>query len=94
MFGFSEQDFIDNRIELIVNIKAFDDHFSNTVQQRNSYTYGEIRYGAKFLPMYERTERASYTILELDKVNAHTTAPLPDPYDVPEPSHGFVPAKV
>jgi inward rectifier potassium channel len=94
MYAFSEQDFIDNRMELIVNIKAFDDHFSNTVQQRTSYTYGEMVYGAKFKPMYERSEQSGYTLLELDKINAHEAIKLPDPYEVPELAPGFVPAKV
>ncbi len=31
MYAFSEEDFINSRIELIVAVKAFDDHFSNTV---------------------------------------------------------------
>ena len=94
MYAFTEQDFIDNRMELIVNIKAFDDHFSNTVQQRTSYTYREMIYGAKFQPMYERSEQLGFTLLELDKINLHESVKLPDPYEVPELAPGFVPAKV
>jgi inward rectifier potassium channel len=94
MYGFSEQDFADSRLELIVNIKAFDDHFSNTVQQRFSYIHKEIAFGAKFLPMYERPEAGGYTILELDKINAYEPVDLPDALEVPEPSPGFVAVKV
>ena len=84
IYGFSEEDFADRRVELIINIKAFDDHFSNTVQQRSSYTYRELVVGAKFQPMYERPEGASLTILELDKINAYERVALPHADEVPE----------
>ena len=95
VYGFSEQDFMDNRLEIIVNIKGFDDHFSNTVQQRTSYTNNELIYGAKFLPMYDRPDGGSYTVMELHKINTHEHADLPDPYEVPQQTApGFVAAKV
>jgi inward rectifier potassium channel len=84
LYGMSEDEVTMQKLELIVNIKAFDDHFSNTVQQRSSYTYRELVFGAKFLPMYERPESGSYTILELDKINAHERAPLPEADEVPD----------
>lgn len=68
--------------EVMVYIKAFDDHFSNTVQQRTSYTHHQLKYGARFLPMYERSEDGGYTILELDKINAHEATHLPEPAPV------------
>ncbi len=64
------------RMEVIVYMKAFDDHFSNIVQQRTSYVYQQLVYGAKFLPMFERSPDGAYTILELDKINAHEMVPL------------------
>ena len=94
MYGFTKQDFADNRLELIVNIKAFDDHFSNTVQQRSSYVHGEIVYGARYLPMFERPEDETYTILKLDKIDVHELIDLPDPLEVPEAVQGSVAAKV
>jgi inward rectifier potassium channel len=84
LYGFSDTDFADRGMELIVNIKAFDDHFSNTVQQRSSYTFRELVVGAKFKPMYERPDGVSYTILELDKINSYDLVPLPAPDEVPE----------
>ena len=71
LHGYTKQDIIDGRAEIIANIKAFDDHFSNIVQQRTSYTYRQVIYGAKFLPMFERATDGKYTILELNKINAH-----------------------
>ncbi len=67
--GFTEQDFRDSAIELMVTIKAFDDHFSTTVQQRTSYAHGELVYGAKFAMMYERGQSGTHTQVMLDKIN-------------------------
>jgi inward rectifier potassium channel len=64
------------KMEVMVYIRAFDDHFSNTVQQRTSYTSEDLVYGARFLPMFERSADGSYTLLELDKINLHEPAML------------------
>ena len=69
--GMTKEQVVSSKMEVIVNIKAFDDHFSNIAQQRTSYTYQQVIYGAKFLPMFERARDGKYTILELDKINAH-----------------------
>lgn len=71
LFQFSEEELKATKLEVMVYLKAFDDHFSNTVQQRTSYTHHQLVYGARFLPMYERSEDGGYTLLELDKINAH-----------------------
>lgn len=71
LYNLSKAEIDDTKMEVIVIIKAFDDHFSNIVQQRTSYTYKQLIYGAKFLPMFERSPDAAYTLLELDKINAH-----------------------
>lgn len=94
MYGFSKQDFADSRLELIVNIKAFDDHFSNTVQQRSSYVQQDLVYGARFLPMFERPEGETYTVLKLDLLNANEPAELPDALDLPQGLTGSLAAKV
>jgi inward rectifier potassium channel len=76
---FTEEDFINNRVEVMVNIRAFDDHFSNTVQQRTSYTHQQLVYGARFLPMFGQSADGAYTILFLDKINEHQKVALPVP---------------
>jgi len=78
MHDFTKKDFEDSKIEMIVAIKAFDDHFSNIVQQRTSYTYQELIYGARFLPMFHKASSGTHTILEVDKINLYETAALPD----------------
>lgn len=73
LMNLTEQQLKESKVEVILSIKAFDDHFSNTVQQRTSYSYHQLVYGAKFLPMFERDRQGQYTVLELDKINEHTS---------------------
>jgi len=77
---FGEREFKELKIELMVTIKAFDDHFSNTVMQRTSYTADELVYGAKFLPMFERSADGYQTNLQLNKVNDHEIVTLANAY--------------
>lgn len=78
MHNYTHEDFKDSRMELIIAIKAFDDHFSNIVQQRTSYTQHELVFGARFLPMFHRAADGAETILELDKINAYEKTTLPE----------------
>ncbi|PKB15533.1 ion channel [Flavobacterium sp. 5] len=55
--------------EVIVIIKTFDDMFSTTVATRTSYTFEEIIYGAKFKPMYNKSEDNQSTVLDLRLLN-------------------------
>lgn len=66
-------------IEIIYHIKGFDENFSNIVQQRTSYTIQEMVYGARFTPVFHRSEDGISTVLELDKLNAHEPAEVPEP---------------
>lgn len=78
LYGMSEEDVHDADVEILYFIKGFDDHFSNIVQQRYSYVFSEIVFGARFLPMFRRSDNDMSTILELDKINMHETAELPE----------------
>lgn len=69
LFGISEADFKKNDGEIIVYIKAFDDMFCSNVVKSFSYTFDELIYGAKFLPMYFRSADDTKTILHIDKIN-------------------------
>lgn len=79
LYEFSEKDFNESRIELMVSVKAFDDHFSNTVQQRTSYTSAELIYGAKFKPIFGRSENGRQTIVQVDKINNYERVTLNEP---------------
>lgn len=65
-------------VELLYNIKGFDDNFSDIVQQRTSYTVSEVVYGAKFLPMFHKSDDGNTTILELDKIGLYEAADIPE----------------
>jgi inward rectifier potassium channel len=70
-FGFTEEDMKNADVELYVMMRGFDDVFSNYVQQRTSYTYNEIYFNRKFVPMYRESDDGKTTILELHKLNIH-----------------------
>lgn len=76
-YGFSEDDFKNTGIEIIVHIRAFDEVFSNTVVQRTSYVTKEIVYGAKFIPMYYPDKDNLSTVLNLDKISDYQKEELP-----------------
>ena len=69
LLGFTAEDMEASDVELYVLIRGFDDVYSNLVQQRTSYTYHEIRFNGKFVPMYRESEDGRTTILELHKLN-------------------------
>lgn len=69
--GFTKEDMQASDVELYVLIRGFDDVYSNFVQQRTSYTYDEIKFNGKFVPMYRESLDGRTTILELHKLNAY-----------------------
>ncbi|WP_426275233.1 ion channel [Chryseobacterium sp. S-02] len=81
-FGFTEEDFKNTDIEIIIQVRAFDEVFSNTVVQRTSYVSEEIIFGAKFVPMYSPSKDNLSTILDLDKINEYQKTELPSTMEV------------
>lgn len=69
LYGMCKEDYEINQTEIMVFVKAFDEHFSNVVQQRTSYWFNEIVHGAKFVQMFRQSDSKKATILELDKLN-------------------------
>ncbi len=84
LHNFTKSDFENIKGEILVNIKAFDDMFSNTVVTRTSYIFSEIQYGAKFEPMYERAVMGDKTIIYLEKLNKFKPASLNVVSPIPE----------
>ncbi len=78
LYNFTKEDFKNKKGEIIVFVKAFDDMFSNTVIARTSYTFNEVIYGAKFVPMFHRDQQKDTTVLELDKLSIVESAMLPE----------------
>ncbi len=69
LYGFTQEDVAAADVEIYVLITAFDDVFSSSVLQRTSYTYREMLFGAKFVPMYRESADGMTTILEMHKLN-------------------------
>jgi inward rectifier potassium channel len=76
IYQFTVEDLKNARTEILVFVRAFDETFSNTVVARTSYTANEVIAGAKFIPMYHRSENGGTTILELDKLNSFAEADI------------------
>ncbi len=70
-YGLTETDMQTADVELYVMLRGFDDVFSNFVQQRTSYTYQEILFHKKFIPMFRESDDGQATILELHKLNMY-----------------------
>jgi inward rectifier potassium channel len=70
-YGFTDSDMKASDVELYVMLRGFDDVFSNYVQQRTSYTFDEILFNRKFVPMFRESDDGKTTILELHKLNEH-----------------------
>lgn len=67
LMGLSLEDMRAADLEVYVSVRGFNDVYSNTVLQRTSYRYDEIKVNKKFTPMYYETEAG--TILELQKLS-------------------------
>ena len=69
-YNLTEADFKNTNGEILVYLKVFDDMFSTTVVKRTSYSFNEIVFGAKFLPMFSRSTDDNRTVLHIDQLNA------------------------
>lgn len=78
LYGMGEDEMRDADMEVLFFLKGFDDHFSNIVQQRSSYRFSEFVFGAKFIPMFRRSEDNNSTILDLSKINEFENVALPE----------------
>ncbi|MGL2967359.1 ion channel [Flavobacterium sp. XGLA_31] len=67
LYNFTREDFENIDGEILVFLKVFDDMFSTTVAKRTSYAFSEVVYGAKFVPMFSRSNNK--TLLHIDKLN-------------------------
>ncbi|SHN23834.1 ion channel [Chitinophaga sp. CF418] len=71
LLDLNEEDIKAADVEIYVTVRGFDDVFSNFVLKRTSYTWKEIQFNRRFVPMYRET--GNTTVLELQKLN--TTVP-------------------
>jgi inward rectifier potassium channel len=69
LLGLTDEDMKTADVEIYVLIRGFDDVYANMVLTRTSYTYDEIKFNRKFVPMYRESENGKTTILEMHKLN-------------------------
>ncbi|HEY4967033.1 MAG TPA: ion channel [Puia sp.] len=74
LFEYTAEDMRRTDLEIYVSVRAFDDVYSNIVQQRTSYTYNEILFDRKFVQMYRESKDGNTTIVELHKLHEHREA--------------------
>ncbi len=67
--GLNKDDIAAADVELYVLITGFDDVYSSPVLQRTSYTYKEMVFDVKFVPMYRESADGQTTILEMHRIN-------------------------
>ena len=69
LLNFTPEDLEPSDMELYIQVTGFDPVYSNVVIRRTSYTFREIIWGAKFIPMYTESEDGATTILQMHKLN-------------------------
>lgn len=69
LYNLTDEDYANIDGEILVFLKVFDDMFSTTVVKRASYSFDEIVFGARFLPMFSRSGNQNKTVLHIDKLN-------------------------
>ncbi len=77
IYDFTREDMKKADLEIYVSIRAFDDVYSNIVQQRTSYTWEEILFGRKFVQMYRESDDGRTTIVELQRLHEHKEVMFP-----------------
>lgn len=78
LLHFREEDLAASDAEVMVQVTGFDPVFSATVTARTSYTYREVVWGAKFLPMYFEADGDTTTVLDLSKLDLFEKVKLPE----------------
>jgi inward rectifier potassium channel len=76
-YGFTAKDLENADMEVYVLITGFDDIYASSVLQRTSYTWQELKFNSKFVPMYRESEDGKMTILEVHKLNDIVEVKLP-----------------
>jgi inward rectifier potassium channel len=77
IYDYTREDMKKADLEIYVSVRAFDDVYSNIVQQRTSYTWEEILFGRKFVQMYRESDDGRTTIVELQRLHEHKEVMFP-----------------
>jgi inward rectifier potassium channel len=73
LHGLGPEDYQAQNIEIIIQLKGYDDTFAQDVHARNSYTHDEVEWNRRFVRAYEVADDG-VAVIDLDLV--HVTEPL------------------
>lgn len=68
VYGFTQKDFQNKNVEILILVKGFDETFSQDVHIRFSYTYDELVWNAKFVRNFKSLDNGQ---IELDIDGVH-----------------------
>jgi inward rectifier potassium channel len=75
LYGMTEKDFHEADVEFMILLNGFDDTFSQTVNNRFSYTHDELVYGAKWVSVFGQNNKGQ-TSQDLNKISEYELAAL------------------
>lgn len=73
IFGLTSEDMARQQAEVVIQLKAFDETFSQTVFARYSYRHDEIQWGKRFAPAFHVNPRGDM-VVDLDRLGAVSDA--------------------
>ena len=68
LHGLSSADYEEQSMEIIIQLKGYDDTFAQDVHARNSYTHDEIEWSRRFIRAYEVAEDG-IAVIDLDQLH-------------------------
>jgi inward rectifier potassium channel len=71
LYNLTQQDYEDGNVEILILIKGIDDTYATTVYSRSSYTYKEIIWEAKFVPIINNNVNGK-TEIDLSRISEYT----------------------
>ncbi|HHB52733.1 MAG TPA: transporter, partial [Saprospiraceae bacterium] len=66
-YGKKPEDVESMQLEVIVHLEGYDETYVQSIHSSSSYLADDLKWGHRFLPMYEREE--NYLKLHLEEIN-------------------------
>lgn len=67
LYGLTKSEMINRHMELLILVKGFDDSYTQKIHSKRSYSFSDLIYGAKFIPMYAHDDQS--TVLHLSRIH-------------------------
>ena len=69
MFGLTEEDLKKTDAEILILLSATDETFASIVHTRSSYKASEIKFGSKFVSIYNAVEEGEQLSVNINKLS-------------------------